>query len=217
LSLILSRGRQVFITILMFMVGLLPASFVSAEGEVEKVTPAVNVGTNSGLPLPRFVSLRSNRVNVRVGPDRNLHAVAWVYTKQGLPVEIIEEYENLRRIRDSDGDGGWVDQAFLSGKRTAMPASWVKSSSFMIRANPNEISDLVAEIEHGVIGEVRQCKQGWCELDVKISCDLIEGASKTNLLPGFLASWLGLGECTRNYRGWLKQAELWGVYPNEEF
>src|SRR5580704_16912202 len=79
---------------------------------------AGNDSTASGLPVPRFVSLKTDRVNVRGGPDKD-HDVAWIYTKVGLPVEITAEFENWRRIRDSDGTEGWVYHSLLSGKRTA--------------------------------------------------------------------------------------------------
>jgi len=180
---------------------------------------AANIGT-SGLALPRFVSLRSGRVNVRVGPDSVAHAVVWTYTRQGLPVEIIEEYDNWRRIRDSNGDGGWVNQAFLSGKRTAMLAPWIEEKSLAMRAEPDEKGALVAEIEAGVIGELRHCKAGWCEIDIKADCDSVEPLDSLEgffLMPQFLSDIFGFGRCVRNYRGWLRQANLWGVYPNEEF
>ena len=61
----------------------------------------------SGLPLPRFASLKSDHVNVRGGPNKD-HEVAWVYTRPALPVEITAEFENWRRIRDRDGTEGWV-------------------------------------------------------------------------------------------------------------
>ena len=70
----------------------------------------------SGLPLPRFVSLKSKSVNLRVGPSVD-YAIAWRYMRPGVPVEIIQEYDNWRRIRDADGAEGWVNQALLSGDR----------------------------------------------------------------------------------------------------
>ena len=76
----------------------------------------------SGLPVPRFVSVKADRVNVRGGPDKD-HDVSWVYTRVGWPVEIIAEFENWRRIRDSDGAEGWVYHSLLSGKRTARRAA----------------------------------------------------------------------------------------------
>ena len=77
----------------------------------------IPTGRVSGLPLPRFVSLKSNRVNVRRGPDKD-HEVVWVYTRSALPVEITAEFDNWRRVRDQDGTEGWVYHSLLSGRRT---------------------------------------------------------------------------------------------------
>jgi len=212
--------------------------FIKAQSALAQQTPAISTdadvpsasdagdtrnagGAASGLPLPRFVSLRSGRVNVRIGPDRAVHAIAWTYTRQGLPVEIIEEYDNWRRIRDGDGDGGWVEQAFLSGKRTAMPAPWIESNTLVLRSRPNETAAIVAELAMGVIGEVRQCNGEWCELHIRADCDLIESSAqaKPSLVPQFLSNIFSLGfsSCSKNYSGWLPQSDLWGVYPNEKF
>ena len=79
----------------------------------------------SGLPLPRFVSLKSGRVNSRVGPGAN-YSVDWMYLKPGLPMEIIQEFDNWRRVRDADGSEGWINQSLLSGRRTGIAAPWQK-------------------------------------------------------------------------------------------
>ena len=83
--------------------------------------------------MPRFVSLKSDRVNVRAGPNKD-HDVRWVYTRAGMPVEITAEFENWRRIRDWEGAEGWVYHSLLSGKRTAVVraegarTSWCRST-----------------------------------------------------------------------------------------
>src|SRR5262244_1528268 len=74
---------------------------------------------SSGLPIPRYVSLKSDHVNVRAGPTKD-NDVAWIYTRSGLPVEVTAEFENWRRVRDSEGSEGWVYHSLLSGKRTAV-------------------------------------------------------------------------------------------------
>src|SRR3954468_13893752 len=91
---------------------LLCAELACAAGEIA-------AGSVSGLPIPRFVSLKSDRVNVRAGPNKD-QDVRWVYTKAGMPVEITAEFENWRRIRDWEGAEGWVYHSLLSGKRTAV-------------------------------------------------------------------------------------------------
>src|SRR5258708_28819862 len=72
--------------------------------------------TASGLPVPRYVSLKSDHVNVRAGPTKD-NDVAWVYTRSGLPVEITAEFENWRRVRGSEGAEGWVYHSLVSGRR----------------------------------------------------------------------------------------------------
>src|SRR5262245_37242621 len=71
----------------------------------------------SGLPLPRFASLRSDEANVRSGPGTR-YPIDWVFRRKGMPVEIVAEYENYRKIRDWQGASGWVHQSLLTGKRS---------------------------------------------------------------------------------------------------
>src|SRR5690606_27195122 len=107
--------------------------------------PGVTRGP-SGLPLPRFVSLKSSRVNMRVGPGVN-YAVDWMYLKSGLPMEIIQEYDNWRKVRDADGAEGWINQALLSGRRTGIAAPWFKGkeAALSLLSEPQESSQAVAK------------------------------------------------------------------------
>ena len=101
---------------------------------------AEQAGTASGLPVPRFVSLKSDKVNVRAGPTKD-HDVAWVYGRAALPVEVTAEFENWRRIRDWEGAEGWVYHSLLSGKRTALVApSKNKDELLALRYNPDATS-----------------------------------------------------------------------------
>lgn len=140
----------------------------------------------SGLPLPRFVSLRSGRVNSRIGPGLS-YPVDWMYLKSGLPMEIIQEYDNWRRVRDADGAEGWINGALLSSKRTAVTAPWQrgKEITFPLLAEPRKDAALVATIQPGVIGTIKACDGEWCEMTF---------AGRT----GFLA-----------------QSQIWGAYPGE--
>jgi SH3-like domain-containing protein len=139
----------------------------------------------SGLPVPRFVSLKADRVTVRGGPDKD-HDVSWIYTRVGLPVEITAEFENWRRIRDSDGSEGWVYHSLLSGKRTATVQLKSKTALAQLYAEPDAKSPVTAQLQVGVQSSVRRCTGSWCQ---------ISG-------PGF--------------SGWIEQNELWGVYPGEK-
>jgi SH3-like domain-containing protein len=89
----------------------------------------------SGLPVPRFVSLKAERVNVRSGPTKD-NDVNWVYTRAGLPVEIIAEYDNWRRIRDWEGGEGWVLHSLLSGRRTALILAPAKAIDDFVTSPP---------------------------------------------------------------------------------
>ena len=115
-------------------------AFVSAghiHGSVVAAPASTDVTRGpSGLPLPRFVSLKSGKVNSRIGPGVN-YSVDWMYLKPGLPMEIIQEYDNWRRVRDSDGAEGWINQSLLSGRRTGDRRSLAKGQKASI--------DLMAE------------------------------------------------------------------------
>ncbi len=89
------------------------------QGGIAQSAGDGGMGSVSGLPIPRFVSLKSDRVNARSGPNKD-QEVRWVYTHAGMPVEITAEFENWRRIRDWEGAEGWVYHTLLSGKRTAV-------------------------------------------------------------------------------------------------
>jgi SH3-like domain-containing protein len=146
---------------------------------------AANDAAASRLPVPRFVSLKVDRVNVRGGPDKD-HDVAWIYTRVGWPVEITAEFENWRRIRDSDGTEGWVYHSLLSGKRMAAVQLKSKTDLAPLYAKPDAQSAVTAQLQFGVLGTIKHCTGSWCQL-------------------------VGDG-----FSGWVEQNRLWGVYPDEK-
>ena len=161
-----------------------------ATGELAPVTasltlPARAISRATGLPLPRFVSLKTGKVNVRRGPSSE-HPVAWVFNRKGMPVEIIAEFEHWRRVRDSEGEEGWIYQSLLSGHRTAIIAPWRSTRAVALRQEPAVASGLVANIGSGVVGRITRCDGNWCKVN--------------------------LG----GYKGWVAQNMLWGVYPGEK-
>lgn len=122
------------------------------------------MGQETGLPLPRYVSLKSGKVNVRVGPSRN-HAVVWIYQRSGLPVEIIAEFEHWRRIRDADGEAGWVYHSLLDGDRTAILRPDGDEETVSIYQTI-AMGEAVAAAQNGVIGDVEECASHACRLKI---------------------------------------------------
>src|SRR3954452_23445212 len=119
--------------------------------------------TASGLPVPRYVSLKSDHVNVRAGPTKD-NDVAWVYTRSGLPVEITAEYENWRRVRDSEGSEGWVYHSLLSGRRTAVVTMKNKDDLVSIYESADQTSGITARLQAGVVAQVKKCTSSWCHV-----------------------------------------------------
>ena len=133
-------------------------------------TPAQPAGEASGpvtgLPVPRFVSLKSDRVNVRGGPQKE-QDVRWVYTRAAMPVEITAEFENWRRIRDWEGAEGWVYHSLLSGKRTAVVVPKSKDELVPLFENPDGESDVTAKLQSGVLASLKSCTGTWCRITGK--------------------------------------------------
>ncbi len=120
-------------------------------------------GSASGLPVPRFVSLKPDKVNVRGGPTRD-HAVAWQYQRAGLPVEVTAESDNWRRIRDWEGSEGWVYHSMLSGRRTGVVMPRDKNDLVPLYDKASADGAVVARLQAGVFGSVKRCTGAWCRI-----------------------------------------------------
>jgi len=108
---------------------------------------------------PRYVSLGSDRVNVRTGPGVR-YPVAWRFVRRGLPVEVIAEYELWRKIRDRDGAEGWVHKSLLSARRTVV----VKGETRTFYKQPGQTLEPAFMAEAGVICSLRYCRGEWCQV-----------------------------------------------------
>ena len=114
----------------------------------------------SGLPLPRYASLRANEVNVRTGPGVR-YPVKWVFVRRNLPIEIIAEFSTWRKIRDWQGTEGWVHRSMLSGKRTVIITNEVQ----VMRREPSRWAPPVARVEAGVVAHIIECGVEWCRVE----------------------------------------------------
>jgi SH3-like domain-containing protein len=148
-------------------------------------------GSVTGLPVPRYVSLKTDRVNLREGPSKD-HRTTWVFQRAGLPVEIIAEFETWRRIRDSEGTEGWVLHSLLSGRRTALVKPWSREpkETIILHERADEKAEIMAQLQTGVIVTLRQCTGIWCRASIA-------------------------RPAAHDISGFVKQDKLWGVYPNE--
>jgi SH3-like domain-containing protein len=158
----------------------------TSQSQPQAAAQGQAAGSASGLPVPRFVSLKSDKVNMHIGPAKT-YEVKWLYQRAGLPVEITAEFETWRRIRDADGTEGWVYHSLLSGRRTGMVTAKDADQLVTLHDKPDMQSAVTARLERGVIATVKRCTgEGWC----------------------YLAG--------RGFEGFVQQTRLWGVYPNEK-
>lgn len=157
---------------------------ILAGAAVAQKTTERKAGTVTGLPLPRFVSLKADEVNSRVGPGGD-YAIAWVFRRAGLPVEILAEFENWRQVRDSEGQTGWVASSLVSGRRSAVVAPWVKERTLFQLTSTRGGTTMVAQMEPGAIVDISECDGE--------ACEVYAGKQK----------------------GWVPQKSLWGAYPGE--
>ncbi|MEM1398835.1 MAG: SH3 domain-containing protein [Pseudomonadota bacterium] len=158
-------------------------SVLGAQGASAQTT-----GSESGRPLPRYVSVGDDEVNVRKGPGTE-YPINWVYLRRGLPVEVIAEYGEWRRVKDLEGRIGWILVRLLSNSRTLL----VRGDGLVdMHSDARVEAPLIARLEPGVQGKVIQCprpgsyRSDWCYVEV---ADL---------------------------RGWLPRERIWGVYEAEE-
>jgi SH3-like domain-containing protein len=158
-------------------------------------TAALAAETPSGLPLPRFVTTRSTPINVRVGPGTK-YDVSWVYKVAGTPVEIIQEFDVWRKIRDVDGSEGWVHQNMLSGNRAGYVLPEANVERVALRVGQSEDAGVAAWVGPGFPVKIQSCDSGWCA---------VQAVDHPN------------GHAGATYSGYLPEGDLWGVYRGESF
>ncbi|MGQ0663405.1 MAG: SH3 domain-containing protein [Pseudomonadota bacterium] len=137
---------------------LLALAFVALA--LGALAPGGGAARGEALPLPRYVSLRADEVNLRTGPGVR-YPVEWILTRKHLPVEVLVEFENWRKIRDWQGTEGWVHQSMLSGRRSMIVTGDIRP----LRRRPDPGAPVVARLEPGVVGQVVECQDQWCRVE----------------------------------------------------
>jgi SH3-like domain-containing protein len=140
------------------------------------------LGSSTCLPIPRFVSLRADSVNLRVGPG-DQYPIAWVYHRAGLPVEVLREFDVWRLIVDVDGTEGWMHEATLVGTRHFVVSGQALVTMFR---SPSDQSDPAAQLKPGVIGLIQRCDAGadWCRVHVGHVGGWLERSAFWGSFPG---------------------------------
>ena len=129
---------------------------------------------------PHFASLRAEKVYLRSGPSADF-PIQWVFVRKGLPVEILATFDIWRKIRDVDGTIGWVNQQMLTGRRSVLVAGATRD----MHGEANATSEVIAQLEPGVVASVSKCDPAWCEVKAG------------------------------GYKGWLKRDQVWGLEADE--
>ncbi|MBI1216243.1 MAG: hypothetical protein GC185_10560 [Alphaproteobacteria bacterium] len=133
----------------------------AAKPAAKKAVPPQEAGSVSSLPVPRYVTLGADEVNLRTGPGFR-YPIRLVIRKSGLPVEIMREFDVWRQIRDRDGAEGWVHKSMLSGRRTVVIMHAVQT----LLDAPHDGARPVVRLEPGVIAGLSTCQDTWCRLKV---------------------------------------------------
>jgi len=139
---------------------------------------AITKGPVTGLPMPRFVSLKASEGNVRRGPSLT-HKIDWVFKRREMPLRVTAEHGHWRRVEDRDGAGGWLHYSLISGKRTVI----VEQDMLELHAKPSLATPVTAQLELGVVARLGECDPEWCRL----TADGHRGWAKKSVLWGVKA------------------------------
>jgi len=171
-------GKKIILLLSLIVVG----AIMPQEANAQENT----VVNGSGLPIPRFVSLRSDKVFVRTGPALR-YPIKWVFQRENLPVEVIQEFDTWRKIRDHEGQEGWVHQSLTQGKRFGLIRLDEKGGDVVPMTRKAEAgSKSVALLEENVIVKLEECSLTHCK------------ALKSG------------------YKGWIERKFVYGIYGSEK-
>ena len=136
----------------------------------------------SNLDIPRFVTLKTGLVNMRTGPGKN-YPIKWQYQRRHLPMKVIGEFDVWRKVVDHEGITGWMHVSTLSVKRMAL----ITDTTVKIHVRDDPASRVRAVAEQGALGEIENCRSGWCKITAE------------------------------NITGWVRRPAIWGLLEGESF
>ena len=142
--------------------GLVVAVPLGGAAAAEEPATDRAAGPVTGLPMPRYVSLRSGEGNARRGPGMT-HRVDWVFTRRNMPLRVTAEFEHWRRVEDAEGQGGWMHFALLSGIRHVL----VVEDMAPLHLQADSRAPVVGYMEAGVVARLQDCTPEWCRLRVE--------------------------------------------------
>ena len=122
-----------------------------------------DIGKETGLEIPRYVSLKSNDANIRVGPSKN-YPIEIKFIKKNYPLKVLEEYEDWRKVEDFKMNIGWIHKSLISGNRTGIVLSKNNKNIELLNTLGGSV---VGEIGQGNIVYLKKCKIDWCYVAVK--------------------------------------------------
>ncbi len=183
------KFRNIIMLFAWFFTGLFTGliTLLFAFGSINNAMAVERIVGPSGESVPRYASLKADKVNVRRGPGR-AHKILWVFKQVGMPVKIVSEYENWREIEDQAGSRGWIFHSLLSRRRTGVTLDPEKKgvSYFSLFESSSKSSAQIAKLGKGVIVHVVSCTGQWCNVSVN-----------------------------KKLRGWINQELIWGLFDNE--
>ncbi len=171
-----SPGGQWSARVLAPLACALGAGFCASTGQAAPFRPH----TPSGEPVPRYVTLKAAPVNARAGPGEDYRAL-WQYTARGVPLQVVEETADWRRVCDPEGGLGWVKAIAVDRRRTAMRLG---ARDLLLRAHPAPDARPVAALAARAVADLMTCRGGWCRLSVDhatgwVRANEIWGANET--------------------------------------
>jgi SH3-like domain-containing protein len=121
---------------------------------------AVRAKTESGYCVPRWVSLKRGEVAARKGPGKD-YPEQWIYHVRGLPVQVVAETEEWRRVCDPDGGAAWVSRSMIDGRRTVMSLAPTPAP---LHTRPAPDTPLTGLLNARALARLGRCQGGWCKV-----------------------------------------------------